>query len=595
MGEIDTKPFESVQAALSLFGQKNDQRKYRSTSSEEMEKDKELDLMMKDLASYKVQLEIKESSNMQLLLKLEVYRKTIEELSTQVKKSEAEREKNIEEYGEAKIRIDELEFDNKKVSAQLFETRKAEEELRHSLNELKATQEQLKTVLDAAEESKLAALREAELMETAIEMEKERTQELLSHVSELNEAILHSKLGAIEAEKEKSAILMAKEEEIEIATVAATQAQEHLEEMRKQLDMVKDLENQLLEKSLFTECLQMETEQAKGAASDATADLDRLRRGIKQLEEENSEKTIYVESMEAEMKQLREVVDDLNHQIRDVTFEMEKLKIEMVQIVERESEAQVEIAVLKSELHSSRSKTASAEAAEARAKSVKSGLYIAVQQLAIEAEEAKKETQRLKQEALEVEEAKKETQSLKQEAMESDTKNNSYGGPETPTIMEWETEITDVDLVCSGFYKNITISVEEYESLTRKAKKADRVPDSMFDFRNECEVETLKKELEVKKEEIGELQSVVEQAVRRAEMAEKAKLAVEDHLRKWRQKEEKRRALLASLREESSRRESNTPAAFRDESISRESNPPVYNNKKLAGNLSLGKVLKLKF
>lgn len=34
MGEIDTKPIESVQSALSLFGEKGDQRKNRSTGSD---------------------------------------------------------------------------------------------------------------------------------------------------------------------------------------------------------------------------------------------------------------------------------------------------------------------------------------------------------------------------------------------------------------------------------------------------------------------------------------------------------------------------------------------------------------------------------
>lgn len=34
MGEIDTKPIESVQAAISLFGEKNDQRRDKSIYKE---------------------------------------------------------------------------------------------------------------------------------------------------------------------------------------------------------------------------------------------------------------------------------------------------------------------------------------------------------------------------------------------------------------------------------------------------------------------------------------------------------------------------------------------------------------------------------
>ncbi|KAJ9677485.1 hypothetical protein PVL29_022463 [Vitis rotundifolia] len=81
-----------------------------------------------------------------------------------------------------------------------------------------------------------------------------------------------------------------------------------------------------------------------------------------------------------------------------LTGELEKTKIEVDEIRERENEAQVEIAApLKSELHKGRSRIAAAEAAEARVESVKSRLYLAVQQLAVEAEEAKKESRRLKQ------------------------------------------------------------------------------------------------------------------------------------------------------------------------------------------------------
>ncbi|KAJ9693041.1 hypothetical protein PVL29_011953 [Vitis rotundifolia] len=58
-----------------------------------------------------------------------------------------------------------------------------------------------------------------------------------------------------------------------------------------------------------------------------------------------------------------------------LTGELEKTKIEVDEIRGRENEAQVEIALLKSELHKGRSKIAAAKATEARAESIKSGLY----------------------------------------------------------------------------------------------------------------------------------------------------------------------------------------------------------------------------
>ncbi|KAK9996149.1 hypothetical protein SO802_020835 [Lithocarpus litseifolius] len=73
----------------------------------------------------------------------------------------------------------------------------------------------------------------AELMETASNMEKEKTEELLKRISDLSEDIGKSKLAAIEAEKEKLAVLSEKDAEIELARAAAVQAQDQLEDIRK--------------------------------------------------------------------------------------------------------------------------------------------------------------------------------------------------------------------------------------------------------------------------------------------------------------------------------------------------------------------------
>ncbi|KAF3963274.1 hypothetical protein CMV_012329 [Castanea mollissima] len=73
MGEVDTKPIEPVQIALSLFGDKGEQRKSRPTSRDESENEKELEGFSKDLANYKVQLDAKDAAYKQALLKLDYY------------------------------------------------------------------------------------------------------------------------------------------------------------------------------------------------------------------------------------------------------------------------------------------------------------------------------------------------------------------------------------------------------------------------------------------------------------------------------------------------------------------------------------------
>lgn len=81
----------------------------------------ESDILLKELANCKVLLEIKESLNMQSNLKLEVCRKTIEELSTQLENVEVERDKYEREYLKAQGHIAKLEYDNKVIKCQIME------------------------------------------------------------------------------------------------------------------------------------------------------------------------------------------------------------------------------------------------------------------------------------------------------------------------------------------------------------------------------------------------------------------------------------------------------------------------------------------
>ncbi|KAK9996148.1 hypothetical protein SO802_020834 [Lithocarpus litseifolius] len=141
MAEVDTKPIEPVQVALSLFGDKGEQRKSRPTSKsdKECENEKELEDLSKDLANYKVQLDAKDAAYKQALLKLAHYQKTADELSNLLKISEIERELCIDECREAETRINELESKVKEMGDQLVETAKIREQLSHVLSELKAT------------------------------------------------------------------------------------------------------------------------------------------------------------------------------------------------------------------------------------------------------------------------------------------------------------------------------------------------------------------------------------------------------------------------------------------------------------------------
>ncbi|KAG7023210.1 WEB family protein, partial [Cucurbita argyrosperma subsp. argyrosperma] len=517
MGEIDTKPIDSVQAGISLFGAIGDQNKHKLTANNGYEKEREVQELVKDLANYKVQLEAKDAAYMQALLKLEQQQKAIDELSELLKIAETGRDKYVNECSEARFLLDELEQKLNEMTEQSLETEKFREKLQAAENELKLRQEELlgiETELAASRESEVKGIIKIELLENKAHLEKETTVDLIRRISELNEAIRLSKFAASEAEKEMSAALSAKETELELAKKQVVELHKQLEEMSQQIE------------------IEMERNQLK------------------------------------EVKFSNEEIEKFKDEIETLKNQLEKKNLEMDEMREREANAEVEIALLKSELHKGRSKVAAVEAAEAKAKSVTSGLYPAVQDLAAESVEVKKENIKLEQEPLGAYE-ETENSILAKPLVESNS--SSMEEDLNPEVNERRNEST-----------TMTITLEEYQSSIKDIDSASELSSDKISHHisSECtdELEKLKKELEAANIRIGEFRSRAEQAATRAEMAEKAKEAVEDQLRKWREHKQRRKAALAAMKEVSA------PPKFK---------PPMHEGSSTTYQ-PLGKVLNLK-
>ncbi|KAJ0973817.1 hypothetical protein J5N97_015782 [Dioscorea zingiberensis] len=231
-----------------------------------------------------------------------------------------------------------------------------------------------------------------------------------------------------------------------------------------------------------------------------------------------------VEKLEEELQSAREEAKDLNHQIDKLNADIQTMKGEMSKSSERELGLEVQIATLKSELHKGRSQIAAAEAAEARARSSLSGLYLAVQQLAIEAEKAKNELRISK----------------------LDAHDNEVG-----------IKGKDMTAKSSELCSVITISIQEYESLIQKAERANVITQStpkdephFMELEKTSDVDAVKQELESANATINELRLSLEVAIRRAEVAEEAKALVEHYLRKQRERSIGRRRSASGTPEE---------------------------------------------
>ncbi|PHT47699.1 hypothetical protein CQW23_11907 [Capsicum baccatum] len=514
MGEIDTKSIESVQAALSLFGEKSrdHKKKYKSTSCiNDTEKEEDIRSVLKYLANLKIQLEAKDSAHKQALLKLDHHENTVDELCTLLMSSELEKEIYMIECRGLRIHVHELESRIQEMDDRLLESVMIREQLSHATSELKATQGDLV----AARDAKLEALTQEEAMEDYLSTEKLKNEEILWNVSKLNEIILDLQMTAAEAE-ENTARLRERETELELE---AANAKEEVVSMRNQLELMQDLENELLEKFALIDSMKAELQEVnelrashEKVTSGAATEVKKLNEALELQERKNWDQSGYISLLESELRQLKGELTKANEEATranadsgTMSLELEKIKKEMVEIREKETEAQVEIAFLKSEIHKGRSKIAAAEIADSVAKSEKSALHLALQQLALKAEEAKNENRRLK------EASKASKESRNEESEEGKEEAKAY----------------------------ITIPKEEYVQVHEEPN----------------EIQVLKKELKTATLKISELRTRAEQAISRAEAAEKRKAALENQIKRWKEHKERKKAALTALREESISRE----------------------------------------
>ncbi|RDX92270.1 hypothetical protein CR513_25627, partial [Mucuna pruriens] len=492
--EIDTKSIEPVRHAVSLFGDKSDNKKYQPTRSKS-DYAKDSEELTKELANCKVQLEAKQGAHMQALLKLEHNQKMIHDLSTLLKKSDFERNKNTNQCSECRGCKDELESKMKEMADQDLETAKVRDQLSHVLSELKATQRELlnkETELVAARDSELNALANVKQLESALEVEKERKEELMQKVKELNDVIHNSKVATIKAEKEKLAILSEKDEKIDLATKAAAQVQQQLEDMRKRVEMLQGLQNQPTDKSPLVGSLPLESMQVNGtltlsedSAPKAINDSNQLNVDMELKERKIMDQSFYIETLEMELSQLKQKltvakgeIKGLNITTESLTSELHKAKAELNMKKEsdiEEFEAQVEIAFLKSHLQEHMLAYKNAHVTEFS-----------------------------------------KTDYTKAEAEERNSENNN-------------------------------------DHVTRKSlvEKTNGIEGSIGEVGRLSELALMKKELENASVKISELRARAEQALSRAELAENAKAMLEDKIRRHREHKQRRRAALTALREES--------------------------------------------
>ncbi|KAI4963214.1 hypothetical protein ZWY2020_016974 [Hordeum vulgare] len=201
--------------------------------------EQEIDVVAKELATCKLQLEAKESENKQANMKLEALRKTMQDLS----------EKYDQACLDAHRRITELEADNVAITTRQSQAAAECEALRDELDVAVGE-------LDAVRRANAYVLGEVESMETRRILERESARDGLMRVLELNEAVLDSAVAAIKAEEERSVYFQE-------VTLQMFSSDKNLEAIRKHKEAMEGMEGELLAKTVEVECLRSELLQLK--------------------------------------------------------------------------------------------------------------------------------------------------------------------------------------------------------------------------------------------------------------------------------------------------------------------------------------------
>ncbi|KAF8673710.1 hypothetical protein HU200_048460 [Digitaria exilis] len=231
MAEIDTRPLESVQTAVGIFDRGGDQSRLCQDRHEQ-----EIAILTKELATCKLQLEVRESQHKQATLKIEALQKAVQDLSDQYEK----------DCMDAHMRIAQLEAENIAIMSRQAE---ADGERRALRGELAAARDEL----DEARASVAFVLREVEAMETNAILERESTKDALARILRLNETVLSSAVSAIRAEEERSVFFQE-------AMIQFLNSDKDLEGIRKQMER---MEAELLAKTVEVEYLRSELKQVQ--------------------------------------------------------------------------------------------------------------------------------------------------------------------------------------------------------------------------------------------------------------------------------------------------------------------------------------------
>ncbi|KAL2247708.1 WEB family protein At5g55860 [Sesamum indicum] len=560
VGEIDTSaPFQSVKDAVSLFGEgafsgeKPAIRKTKPQSAERvLAKEMQLHLAQRELNKLKEQLNNAETTKAQALLELDRAKRTVEDLTQKLKSINESKDSAIRATEAAKHQTKQFAEANNSNSTGSEGSANVDRETGRAeyvaaVSELDAVKQELRKIrqeYDSSMEAKVSAAKQAAEAEKATKANIEKVGELSKEIVGVQDSIQQVKLAIARTKEEEAMICADKDKQKLSYKTRLEELAQKLLALKKDIDpdLVKNLETQLGGTLSEIEALRNEMEKARAADLDSVktvaSELDSAKESLhKVTEEENS---------------LRSLVETLK-------VELDKLKTEHSELKEKEAETESMAGDLHLKLRKAKSELEEALVGEAKARGVSDEMVATIHQLVLESENAKHESEEVKQQAevlrreaeatrIELEEAEKKLKVAISEAEEA--KAAEARALDQIKMLSEKTDAARASTSEPG--AQITISKDEFESLSRKVEESEKLAEmkvaaamAQVEAVKASENEALKR-LEATLKEIEDMKAATQEALKKAEMSEAAKKAVEGELRRWREREQKKAVEAAS-------------------------------------------------
>ncbi|KAJ4829066.1 hypothetical protein Tsubulata_004403 [Turnera subulata] len=358
-------------------------------------KETHLHLAQRELNKLKDQAGNAETTEAQALAELEKARRTVEELTQKLKIVTESKDSAIKETEAAKNRAKQIEETKGGISPKSDAARKkdlesARERYMTVFSELDTTKQELRKILqecDASLEAKSAAFNQAAEAETVAKVNVDKVSELSKEISALQETIGQLKLAALEAHQEQAKTFADKDIQRQSYKSSLEASTNKLLALKKEIDpeLAKNLGKQLTETTEEIGMLKKQKENSKASDEDSvkvvTSELDGAKDSLQKVAEEESS--------------LRSLVESLK-------LKLENVKKEHAELKEKEAETESITGNLHLKLRKSKSELEAAIEEESKVRGVSEEMISTLQQLWLEAENARREAEEKKSKAEEL-------------------------------------------------------------------------------------------------------------------------------------------------------------------------------------------------